>query len=85
MAVRFAQQPAAPVAAPIEYSQGYKTRLKIHKISSFAMLPLFATELVLGQSIYNDPDSGKKDAHVAVGVAIGTLFGINTVPASGIS
>jgi hypothetical protein len=76
---RFAQQAAVPVAAPVEYSQGYKTRLKIHKISSFAMLPLFATELILGQSIYNDPDSGKKDAHVAVGVGIGTLFGINTV------
>ena len=79
MAVRFEQQAAPPVAAPIEYSEGYKTRLKIHKIGSFAMLPLFATELILGQSIYNDGGSGKKDAHVAVGVAIGTLFGINTV------
>ena len=68
-----------PAAAPIEYSQGYKTRLKIHKIASFAMLPLFATELILGQSLYDDGGSGKKDAHVAVGVAIGTLFGINTV------
>jgi hypothetical protein len=63
----------------MEYSQGYKTRLKIHKIGSFAMLPLFATELILGQSIYNEASSGKKDAHVAVGVAIGTLFGVNTV------
>ena len=75
----FAQQAAVPAVAPIEYSHAYQTRLKIHKISSFAMLPLFATELILGQSIYNDPDSGKKDAHVAVGVGIGTLFGINTV------
>jgi len=78
-AASLAQQAAVPLAAPMEYSQAYKTRLKIHKISSFAMLPLFATELILGQSIYNDPDSGKKDAHVAVGVGIGTLFGVNTV------
>lgn len=78
VAVRFEQQPA-PVAAPIEYSEGYKTRLKIHKIGSFAILPLFAAELILGQSLYNDGGSGKKDAHVAVGVGIGTLFGVNTV------
>jgi hypothetical protein len=74
-----AQQAAVPAVAPIEYSHAYQTRLKIHKISSFAMLPLFATELILGQSLYNDGGSGKKDAHVAVGVGIGTLFGINTV------
>ena len=46
---------------------------------SFAILPLFATELILGQSLYEDGGSSKKDAHVAVGVGIGTLFGINTV------
>jgi nitrite reductase/ring-hydroxylating ferredoxin subunit len=52
--------------------------LKIHKVASFAILPLFATELVLGQSLYDDGGSGaKKGAHVAVGVGIGTLFGIN--------
>ena len=76
---RLAQSPA-PVAVPIEYSHAYKTRLKIHKVASFAILPLFATELVLGQSIYDTSDGGaKKDAHVAVGVGIGTLFGVNTV------
>jgi hypothetical protein len=73
-------QSPAPILQPIEYSHAYKTRLKIHKISSFAMLPLFGTELVLGQSLYdgNGGDS-KKGAHAAVGVAIGALFGVNTV------
>ena len=75
-----AQSPAPVVAAPIEYSHAYRTRLKIHKLASFAILPLFATELVLGQSIYDGSDGGaKKDAHVAVGIGIGTLFGVNTV------
>ena len=37
------------------------------------------TELILGQSLYENGGSSKKDAHVAVGVGIGTLFGINTV------
>lgn len=75
-----AAQSPAPVAQPIEYSHAYKTRLKIHKVASFAMLPLFGTELVLGQSIYDgDGSGGAKDAHVAVGAGIGVLFGVNTV------
>ena len=64
----------------MRYSHAYKTRLKIHKISSFAMLPLFGTELVLGQSLYDgNGGESKKGAHAAVGVAIGALFGVNTV------
>ena len=75
----FGQQAAVPAVAPVEYSHAYQTRLKIHKVGSFAILPLFVTELILGQSLYEDGGSSKKDAHVAVGVGIGTLFGINTV------
>src|SRR5215471_7438402 len=51
------QQPAAhPVATT--YSDAYELRLKIHKYASYATLPLFATELALGDSIYSNPDSG---------------------------
>jgi hypothetical protein len=78
-----AQDPAAQASAPppkaFEYSDAYKTRAKIHKISSFATLPLFATEAVLGQSLYSNESSGKKDAHLVVAGAIGGLFGVNTV------
>jgi hypothetical protein len=47
----------APAVHPgaITYSDGYLLRAKIHKYASFATLPLFATEVALGQSIYNDP------------------------------
>lgn len=73
-------QSPAPTLQPIEYSHAYKTRLKIHKIASVATLPLFATELVLGQSLYDgDGGSGQKSAHGAVGAAIGALFAVNTV------
>lgn len=73
-------QSPAPAAPPVEYSNAYRTRLKIHKIASVATLPLFATELILGQSLYDgDGEGGKKDAHAAVGASIGVLFGINTV------
>lgn len=72
-----AQTPAP--AAAFEYSDGYKTRAKIHRIASFATLPLFATEVVLGQMTYDDPSGGTKSAHVAIGATIGVLFGVNTV------
>ncbi len=72
-----AQTPApAPV---IEYSDAYRLRNKVHKIGSFAMLPLAGTEFLLGQSIYTTANDGKKSAHVVVGAAIGTLFAVNTV------
>ena len=45
-------QPLHPVA--VEHSDAYQTRAKIHKYASFATLPLFGTELVLGQSLYTD-------------------------------
>ena len=74
-----AQDAAAPPPRAFEYSDAYRTRAKIHKYSSFATLPLFVTEGFLGQSLYNDPTSGKKTAHLAVATGIGALFGVNTV------
>jgi hypothetical protein len=69
-----AQQPVA-----FEYSDAYRVRARLHRIASFATLPLFATELVLGQSLYNDPTEGKKSAHLAVATGMGVLFGVNSV------
>ncbi|HET6956093.1 MAG TPA: hypothetical protein VFI56_05910 [Vicinamibacterales bacterium] len=74
------EQDARPKA--IEYSDAYETRAKIHKYASYATLPLFATELALGQTIYNDPNarsSTAKGAHIAVGTAITGLFAVNSV------
>lgn len=76
-------QPApTPRPVAIEYSDAYYTRAKIHKYASFATLPLFATEVALGQNIYNDPNANRsavKGAHIAVGSAITGLFAVNTV------
>jgi len=76
--------PQTPAARPVavEYSDAYYTRAKIHKYASFATLPLFATELALGQNVYNDPNartSAVTSAHIAVGTAITGLFAVNTV------
>ncbi|HEX9094324.1 MAG TPA: hypothetical protein VF902_10115 [Coriobacteriia bacterium] len=70
--------PRRPVA--FEYSDGYSTRLKIHKWASFLTLPLFATEVVLGQKLYNGTGTDStRSAHKAVAVGTGALFGVNTV------
>ena len=75
------QTPAQPAqrVIPFEYSEAYRTRAKIHRIASFATLPLFAVEGILGQSLYDNPTSGKRTAHLAVAAAIAGLFAVNTV------
>ena len=73
-----AQTPAPPPPPVIEYSDEYQLRAKIHKVGSFAMLPLAGAEYLLGQSVYNG-NTNNKGAHIAVGTAISGLFAINTV------
>ena len=72
-----------PSARPraITYSNAYYTRLTIHRIGSVAMLPLFVTEVILGQKLINDstPSSGLKTAHGIVAGGIVTVFAANTV------
>jgi hypothetical protein len=79
----FDAQSPAPRPVAIEYSDAYKTRAKIHKVASFATLPLFATELALGQSLYNNyPASrhtGQTTAHVVIGTSIIGLYGVQAV------
>lgn len=75
-------QPSSARPVAVEYSDGYYKRAKIHKYASFATLPLFATEVALGQTVYNDPNartSAARNAHIAVGTGITALFAVNTV------
>lgn len=75
-------QPVAMSPAPtlaFEYSEGYRQRARIHKLASWATLPLFAAEAVVGSSLYSNPTSTKRDAHVVLGAGIGALFAVNTV------
>jgi hypothetical protein len=84
------QEPASPAPPPsnqpvhavaIQHSDAYLTRAKIHKYASVATLPLFAAELALGQSLFNEstPAGSKRAVHAAVGGGIIGLFGVNTV------
>src|SRR5579864_6241555 len=73
-------QGSAPVPVAVEYSHGYQVRLRIHKDSSFAMLPLFAAEAVVGEKLFKNPDSrGLRTTHAWLNVGILGLFGLDTI------
>jgi hypothetical protein len=69
----------------IEYSEGYATRLTIHRIASYAELPLFAGEYIVGQRLLNDertmprPPGGLRSAHRVLATSLDVLFLGNTV------
>jgi hypothetical protein len=64
----------------IEYSSFYYTRLTIHKYASYATIPLFVAEGIVGQKLYNSTgESSLRGTHSALAAGIGVLFGVNTV------
>jgi hypothetical protein len=76
------EEQAAPAPRPkaFEYSDGYYTRLKIHKYASFAMLPLFVAQYAVGQKLYNgNASDGTRSLHSGLAAGTAVLFGVNTV------
>jgi hypothetical protein len=72
------EQTQAP-PPPIVYSDGYQTRLKIHKNASFTYLPLVATQGILGKMLYTQTTPTRKSIHKGVAFGIYGLFAVNTV------
>ena len=77
---------ALTAAAPqrpraIEYSDFYYTRLAIHKVASYATVPLFVAEYLLGQKLYSNPPGSQATLqwHQAAALGVAGLFGVNTV------
>jgi hypothetical protein len=78
------QQPAVhPVA--VDYGHAYDVRADIHRYASYTMLPMFGAQIVVGQKLRNELDSGEgtsgglKGAHTALATGIVGLFALNTV------
>lgn len=73
----------APPQRPkaVEFSQGYYTRLTIHRYASYATLPLFVTEYAIGRSLYNRTTESEslRGWHTATAGGIYALFAVNTV------
>ena len=69
----------------IVYSNGYYTRLTIHRIASYAELPLFAAEYFVGTKVLNDERdnpgvrSSLRGTHGMLATGLEALFALNTV------
>jgi hypothetical protein len=71
----------------VEFSNAYYIRLAIHRYASYATVPLFVTEYVLGQSLYNQttpadttrPSRSLRSWHGLAADGIAGLFVVNTV------
>jgi hypothetical protein len=69
----------------VEYSEAYHVRLTIHHLASFATLPLFVAEYILGQKLYTAETNltavsqSTRSAHRTVAAGVAGLFAVNTV------
>ncbi len=65
----------------IVHSDAYYTRLTIHRIGSYAILPLFAGEWLVGQKVANqEPQrTSLRTVHGVLGAGIFGIFAANTV------
>lgn len=71
---------SVPRPRAVEYSDFYYFRLTVHRIASYATIPLFVTEYALGQSLYSNPPGSRAtvQAHQLVAAGVYGLFGLNT-------
>jgi hypothetical protein len=66
----------------VEYSDGYYTRLRIHKIASWFMLPLFIGSYATGTDLLNNGNAASsfsKNTHGVFAGGTAVLFALNTV------
>lgn len=69
-------------AKAVEHSGFYQTRLKIHRVLSYTMIPLFIGSYVSGDAILknrNNPPKWATTLHKPFAIATGTVFTVNTV------
>jgi hypothetical protein len=74
-------EPAPQRPRAVEYSEAYHVRLAIHQIASYATLPLFVAEYLLGRKLMTSPtvSQSTRQAHQTVALGVAGLFGVNTV------
>ncbi len=87
---RLAFDDTTPRRRAITLSDWYLRRLTLHRYGSYAMLPLFAGQYVLGQRLLSQKDgvydgtrrvpidAMLRNNHRAVALGVGSLFAVNT-------
>ena len=71
-----------PQSELIEYSDAYGTRLTIHRLASWTMLPLFAAQYYTGAKLYSEGSSAPawvRSSHGPLATGVAVLFGVNTI------
>lgn len=65
----------------VELSEGYYTRLKIHRYTSYAMVPLFIGQYIVGRKLYNQTGENEslRGLHGALATGMYAGFAVNTV------
>jgi hypothetical protein len=66
----------------VEVSDGYATRLKVHRYASYTLIPLFAAQSIAGNQMYQSggpTPSWAKSMHSVGAGGLAALFTVNTV------
>ena len=72
----------APSDTAFEYSAAYYRRLDVHRIGSYAMLPLFAFQFIAGSQLYDrsfEAPGWAKTGHRVAATGVAVLFTSNTI------
>lgn len=71
-----------PRRRAVRLSEAYHTRLRIHKVASFTMLPLFAAQYAAGDQLYKKGSAAPdwaQNSHGVLAAGIAGLFAVNTI------
>lgn len=71
-----------PRRRAVRLSEAYHTRLRIHKVASYAMLPLFAAQYAAGDQLYKKGSAAPdwaKNSHGVLAAGVAGLFTLNTI------
>ena len=80
--VRLTMPADSPRQKLVEYSDQYAAQATLHRIASYATLPLFLTEFIAGQALLSDrenPPGWAKRIHGPAAGAVAGLFLLNSV------
>ena len=71
-----------PRRRAVRLSEAYRTRLRIHKVASYAMLPLFAVQYAAGDQLYKKGSAAPdwaQSSHGVLAAGVAGLFAVNTI------
>lgn len=71
-----------PRRRAVRLSEAYQTRLRIHKVASLAMLPLFAAQYAAGDQLYKKGSAAPdwaQNSHGVLAAGVAGLFAVNTI------